>query len=186
MTPGARSRSTTAATSANPCGSATPTPQPATAPATTTSPRSLSTTSSSTRPGATSARVRPTHRPARSPSTSLVYPSAPTGVHMASWATAFRTGLPLLVFALLALHAGPASAADGCQEIAVTMSDGVRLDGWFIPAAAGGKAPVLWTMSPYTNTPCPGLITGMDVALRNKFTVVRLSYSGAGASAGVC
>jgi putative CocE/NonD family hydrolase len=98
---------------------------------------------------------------------------------------ALRRGLPLLVFALLAFHAGPALAADGCQEIAVTMSDGVRLDGWFIPAAAGGKAPVLWTMSPYTNTPCPGLITGMDVALRNKFNVVRLSYRGTGASEGV-
>src|SRR4051812_11113124 len=97
-----------------------------------------------------------------------------------------RRGLPslVLVLAALALHAGPASAA-GCQEIAVTMSDGVRLDGWFVPAAAGGRAPVLWTMTPYTNTGCPGGVTGMGSDLSSKFNIVRLSYRGTGASEGV-
>src|SRR4051794_21082447 len=99
-----------------------------------------------------------------------------------------RRGLPslvlVLVLAALALHAAPASAA-GCQEIAVTMSDGVRLDGWFVPAATGGRAPVLWTMTPYTNTGCPGGVTGMGSKLTSRFNIVRLSYRGTGASEGV-
>src|SRR4051812_26440659 len=97
-----------------------------------------------------------------------------------------RRGLPslVLVLAALALHAAPASAA-GCREIAVTMSDGVRLDGWFVPAAAGGRAPVLWTMTPYTNTGCPGGVTGMGSELSSRFNIVRLSYRGTGASEGV-
>jgi predicted acyl esterase len=95
-----------------------------------------------------------------------------------------RRGVPLVVIAFLAFGAAPASA-DGCQEISVTMSDGVRLDGWFVPAASGGKAPVLWTMTPYTNTGCPGGVTGMDSQLTSRFNVVRLSYRGTGASEGV-
>jgi uncharacterized protein len=95
-----------------------------------------------------------------------------------------RRGLPWVVLAFLAFGAAPASAA-GCREIAVTMSDGVRLDGWFVPAAGDGKAPVLWTMTPYTNTGCPGGVTGMGSKLTSRFNIVRLSYRGTGASEGV-
>src|SRR3954463_10132616 len=95
-----------------------------------------------------------------------------------------RRGLPWVVLAFLAFGAAPASAA-GCQEIAVTMSDGARLDGWFVPAAAGGRAPGLWAMKPYTNTRCPGGVTGMGGKLTSRFNIVRLSYRGTGASEGV-
>jgi len=77
------------------------------------------------------------------------------------------------------------AASPACQEIAVTMSDGVRLDGWFRPASDGGRHPVLWTMTPYGNNSCPTAIAGIDNDLAQQFNVIRLSYRGFGASEGV-
>src|SRR4051812_9200665 len=77
------------------------------------------------------------------------------------------------------------AAAPACPEIAVTMSDGVRLDGWFRTASDGGRHPVLWTMTPYQNNACPGQIGGIDNDIAERFNVVRLSYRGFGASEGV-
>jgi len=77
------------------------------------------------------------------------------------------------------------AAAPACQEIAVRMSDGVRLDGWFRPASDGGRHPVLWTMTPYTNNSCPQQIAGIDNDQAEQFNVIRLSYRGFGASEGV-
>jgi hypothetical protein len=65
------------------------------------------------------------------------------------------------------------------------MSDGARLDGWFRPASDGGRHPVLWTMTPYTNNSCPQGIGGIDNDLAQRFNVIRLSYRGFGASEGV-
>ena len=81
----------------------------------------------------------------------------------------------------------PVSAASAgvCRRISVRMPDGVNLDGWFVSAAAGGRAPVLWTMTPYTNTGCPTSVAGVDGGLTGKFNIIRLSYRGTGASEGV-
>src|SRR5439155_18500122 len=92
--------------------------------------------------------------------------------------------IPLIAAGVLVPGAS-AQAAAPCQEIGPAMPDGVRLDGWFRPAAGGGKAPVLWTMTPYTNDACPEHIAGIDDALAAKFNLVRLSYRGDGASEGV-
>ena len=73
----------------------------------------------------------------------------------------------------------------GCREIAVTMPDGVRLDGWFVPAAGGGRAPVLWTMTPYGNSSCPTSVAGVEGDVVGNFNIIRLSYRGTGASEGV-
>jgi len=77
------------------------------------------------------------------------------------------------------------AATPACQEIAVRMSDGVRLDGWFRPASDGGRHPVLWTMTPYGNNACPTSIAAIDNDLARQFNVIRLSYRGFGASEGV-
>jgi predicted acyl esterase len=77
------------------------------------------------------------------------------------------------------------AATPACHEIAVTMSDGVRLDGWFRSASDGGRHPVLWTMTPYDNSQCPQHIGGIDDDIATQFNVVRLSYRGFGASEGV-
>jgi uncharacterized protein len=77
------------------------------------------------------------------------------------------------------------AAAPTCPEIAVKMSDGVRLDGWFRPASDGGRHPVLWTMTPYGNNACPQALGGIDDDIARQFNVVRLSYRGFGASEGV-
>src|SRR3954463_10339477 len=95
-----------------------------------------------------------------------------------------RRGLPWVVLAFLAFGAAPASAA-GCREIAVKMSDGVRLDGWFIPGDSGGRAPVLWRMAPHTHTGSHGGGNGTAHKLTSRFNIVRLSYRGTGASEGV-
>ena len=95
----------------------------------------------------------------------------------------------VLLVACLALLGAAAPAAaqspSGCQEISVAMSDGVHLDGWFVPATGGGRHPVLWTMTPYGNNSCPTSVGGVDSDLLGKFNVVRLSYRGTGASEGV-
>ena len=78
-----------------------------------------------------------------------------------------------------------AQSAPPCRNIAVSMPDGVQLDGWFRPAAGGARAPVLWTMTPYDNDECPAHVSGIDDDLAARFNVVRLSYRGTGASEGV-
>jgi putative CocE/NonD family hydrolase len=100
----------------------------------------------------------------------------------------FRSGCAAVVVAALGFgFVTPSSraAAGACQEIAVTMSDGVRLDGWFRQAADGGRHPVLWTMTPYGNNACPQALGGIDNDIAEQFNVVRLSYRGFGASEGV-
>src|SRR4051794_764826 len=78
-----------------------------------------------------------------------------------------------------------AQATPPCQNIAVSMPDGVKLDGWFRPAAGGGRAPVLWTMTPYGNDACPTSVGGIDNDIAQRFNLIRLSYRGTGASEGV-
>ena len=94
--------------------------------------------------------------------------------------------IALAASALLAATAPTAGAQSTppCQNIAVPLPDGVKLDGWFRPAAGGGRAPVLWTMTPYDNDACPGGASGIDGALGAKFNLIRLSYRGTGASEG--
>src|SRR5690242_21104254 len=84
-----------------------------------------------------------------------------------------------------AAPAAAQSTTPPCQNIAVQMPDGVKLDGWFRPAAGGGRAPVLWTMTPYANDACPTSVGGIDNDLAQRFNVIRLSYRGTGASEGV-
>ena len=88
-----------------------------------------------------------------------------------------------VVAAIVLAHGASAEAASTCKEIGVAMPDGVRLHGWLRTDDKATKRPVLWTMTPYQNTDCPG--GGLDGELPDDFNVVRLSYRGTGASEGV-
>jgi putative CocE/NonD family hydrolase len=95
----------------------------------------------------------------------------------------------LIALAIAGFAAPGAQAAEPttppCKEIGVKLPDGVHLDGWFRPANGGGRRPVLWTMTPYSNSECPQHIGGIDDDLARRFNVIRLSYRGTGASEGI-
>ena len=82
----------------------------------------------------------------------------------------------------------PAEAATStCEEILVPMPDGTRLHGWARHGAtAPATRPIVWTMTPYTNTECAngGPFGSLTAAMVEKVTIVRISYRGTGASEG--
>ena len=95
----------------------------------------------------------------------------------------------LVVLLVPLLQAPPAFAVRGgtCEELLIPLSDGTRLHGWAHHGVnAGTKRPILWTMTPYTNTGCPGG-TAFGTAtpeMFDKSTAVSISYRGTGASEG--
>ena len=95
----------------------------------------------------------------------------------------------LVVLLVPLLQAPPAFAVRGgtCEELLIPLSDGTRLHGWAHHGVnAGAKRPILWTMTPYTNTGCPGG-TAFGTAtpeMFDKSTAVSISYRGTGASEG--
>jgi uncharacterized protein len=75
-----------------------------------------------------------------------------------------------------------------CDELLVAMPDGTRLHGWARHGArAPARRPVVWTMTPYTNTGCRDNIpyNAMTAEMVEQVTVVSISYRGTGASEGV-
>ena len=95
----------------------------------------------------------------------------------------------LVVLLVPLLQAPPALAVRGgtCEELLIPLSDGTRLHGWAHHGVnAGTRRPILWTMTPYTNTGCPGG-TAFGTAtpeMFDKSTAVSISYRGTGASEG--
>ena len=95
-----------------------------------------------------------------------------------------RILLALAVAALL-VPAAPAGAAEPtCEEILVPLSDGTKLHGWVRHGTAEGKRPVLWTMTPYTNTGCRGPDSIVDADIVDRMSFASISYRGTGASEG--
>ncbi|MGH7896572.1 MAG: CocE/NonD family hydrolase, partial [Candidatus Binatia bacterium] len=99
-----------------------------------------------------------------------------------------RLSLVTILVTLMPLAtATPAPAAATCEEMLVPMPDGTRLHGWARHGAnVGATRPIVWTMTPYTNTGCAnnapfGAFTPEMV---ERVTMVRLSYRGTGASEG--
>ena len=91
------------------------------------------------------------------------------------------------ILAALCSAPGTPSAASTCEEILVPMADGVRLHGWARHGADAAPAhPVVWTMTPYTNTGCRGNIPydAMTKEMVERVTIVSISYRGTGASEG--
>lgn len=83
--------------------------------------------------------------------------------------------------------APPAHAAQAsCEEVLIPLSDGTRLHGWVRHGAdvGAGPTPVLWTMTPYTNTGCPGPGAIFDSEIAEQVSWVKVSYRGTGASEG--
>ena len=95
-------------------------------------------------------------------------------------------GAVIMAAALLGVPSA-ARAASTCEEILVPMADGVRLHGWARQGAdAPATHPVVWTMTPYTNTGCRGNIPydAMTAEMVERVTIVSISYRGTDASEG--
>ena len=97
----------------------------------------------------------------------------------------------LFAFACCLLIAAPAPAAAtempeprSCEEVKIEMPDGTRLHGWIHHGSATGPRPVLWTMTPYTNTNCPGRDATFGYGITDRVSWARISYRGTGASEG--
>ena len=64
------------------------------------------------------------------------------------------------------------------------MADGTRLHGWIHHGSTTGPRPVLWTMTPYTNTGCPTRDATFGYGITDRVSWARISYRGTGASEG--
>lgn len=100
-----------------------------------------------------------------------------------------RVSLALLAALVACLpSAAPAAAAEAtCEELLIPLSDGTRLHGWMRHGPdAGARRPILWTMTPYTNTGCQdGMAFGTATRdMIDRSSVVSISYRGTGASEG--
>jgi uncharacterized protein len=98
-----------------------------------------------------------------------------------------RSSATLLAAAVCLALASPARAAATCEEILVPMPDGVRLHGWARHGAnAAAQHPIVWTMTPYTNTDCVSSTASHTFTdeMIEKVTIVTISYRGTGASEG--
>jgi putative CocE/NonD family hydrolase len=94
----------------------------------------------------------------------------------------------MTVVAGLAFAAPTRAATATCEELLVALPDGARLHGWARHGAhAAPHRPVVWTMTPYTNTGCRGNIpyNAMTAEMVEQVTIVSISYRGTGASEGV-